>query len=226
MVAGLSNRVGPRFPVLPSPVPVFAMGSPSPYYENGGYWGTPDRGNNYISGVWQGTPFPGHLGGYGGYIGGGNAWSPPPGPSYTLYGQADPPPIYGAPHTLYHSVAAMNPPGEDEKKSEEKPPEMKKPEEPGKVGTGANLKFTVPAATKLYVDGRLTTSGGTERVFTTPPLAAGQKFYYDVKAELTVNGKPVVEEKRVVVEAGSKITESFDRLIAAANATGVVVAGK
>ena len=48
---------------------------------------------------------------------------------------------------------------------------------------GANLKFQLPAEAKLYVDGRLTMIGGTERAFTTPPLAAGSQFFYDVKAE-------------------------------------------
>lgn len=85
-----------------------------------------------------------------------------------------------------------------------------------KEGMGANLKFRLPADAKLYVDGRLTTIGGTERAFTTPPLAAGSKYYYDVKAEIVVDGKPVVEEKRVLVEAGATITESFPTLIAAA----------
>ena len=84
-----------------------------------------------------------------------------------------------------------------------------------KEGMGANLKFKLPAEAKLYVDGRLTMIGGTERSFTTPPLADGSQFYYDVKAEVIVDGKPVVEEKRVLVEAGATISESFPVLIAA-----------
>jgi uncharacterized protein (TIGR03000 family) len=97
---------------------------------------------------------------------------------------------------------------------------------PPKPGMGANLKFRVPADAKLYVDGRLTTVGGTERAFTTPPLNAGQKFYYDVRAEMTVDGKLVVEEKRVIVEAGGKVSESFQELIAAAERKAAAVAGR
>jgi uncharacterized protein (TIGR03000 family) len=90
---------------------------------------------------------------------------------------------------------------------------------------GANLKFTVPADTKLYVDGKLAPGSGTERAFYTPPLEAGKKFFYDVKAELVVDGKTVVEEKKVIVEAGAKITESFSKLTAVA-AKPDTVAGK
>lgn len=203
------------------------MGSRNPYYENGGYWGTPDRGNNYISGVWQGTPYPGHLGGYSGFNGGGSAWGPAVGmPSYTLYGAANPPAIYGAPNAIYTPVATMTPPGDGKTPDDKKPADMKKPDEPGKSGMGASLKFVVPADARLYVDGQLTTIAGSERVFTTPPLAAGQKFYYDVKAELLVNGIPIVEEKRVIVEAGANITETFAKVVAAGDGRSGIVAGK
>jgi uncharacterized protein (TIGR03000 family) len=97
---------------------------------------------------------------------------------------------------------------------EQKMPEPTKPTEP-KMGMGANIKFKVPANTLLYVDGKLTVLTGTERVFTTPPLAIGQKFFYEVKAELVVAGNLVTEEKRVVVESGADLTESFPKLLAA-----------
>jgi uncharacterized protein (TIGR03000 family) len=103
--------------------------------------------------------------------------------------------------------------------TEAKPTDAKPMETPvapkPKEGMGANLKFQLPADAKLYVDGRLTMIGGTERSFTTPPLAEGSTYYYDVKAEIIVNGKPVVEEKRVRVAAGATITETFPTLTAA-----------
>ena len=95
-----------------------------------------------------------------------------------------------------------------------------------KEGMGANLKFTLPAEAKLYVDGRLTMIGGTERAFTTPPLATGSQYYYDVKAEVVVDGKPVIEEKRILVEAGAPINETFPVLIAAVAGKPTPVAGK
>jgi len=95
-----------------------------------------------------------------------------------------------------------------------------------KKGMGANLKFKLPAEAKLYVDGRLTMIGGTERSFNTPPLPAGSQYYYDVKAEVIIDGKPVVEEKRVLVEAGATVNESFPVLIAAVAGQTTPVAGK
>jgi uncharacterized protein (TIGR03000 family) len=104
-----------------------------------------------------------------------------------------------------------------------------KPADPTKktgTGMGANIKFKVPAAAKLFVDGKLTVLTGSERTFTTPPLAMGEKYYYEVKAELAVGGKVIVEEKRVIVEAGSNLTESFPTLVAAAEGKPTTVAGK
>jgi uncharacterized protein (TIGR03000 family) len=95
-----------------------------------------------------------------------------------------------------------------------------------KEGMGAKLNFKLPAEAKLYVDGRLTMIGGAERSFSTPPLAAGSQYYYDVKAEVMVDGKPVIEEKRVLVEAGATINESFPVLIAAVNGKATPVANK
>ena len=90
------------------------------------------------------------------------------------------------------------------------------PKKTGGNEEGANIKFTLPANAKLFVDGRPTSGEGTERAFFTPPLTAGQKFFYDVKAELVVDGKVVTEEKRVIVAAGDDLRESFPKLFAAA----------
>jgi uncharacterized protein (TIGR03000 family) len=185
-------------------------------------------GANYQSGVLQGTPFSCHGGCYGGYYGGGSTWGPPVGlpvsslsPYTTAYG-------YG-PAILYKAHSDVNPPpavvvpAADPKDTKAVPPPVTDPKDPKEMG--ASLKFRLPAAAKLYVDGRPTALTGTERAFTTPPLAPGQKFYYDVKAVLATDGEPVVEERRVIVEAGANLTESFETLLAAeAKITGV--AGK
>jgi uncharacterized protein (TIGR03000 family) len=103
------------------------------------------------------------------------------------------------------------------------PPVMTVPVAPAAKGSdaapiGANIKFVLPADAKLYVDGKLTVGTGSERTFYTPPLAAGQQFFYDVKVETTVAGKPVVEEKKVIVTAGANVTEKFG--------SGAAVAGR
>jgi uncharacterized protein (TIGR03000 family) len=90
--------------------------------------------------------------------------------------------------------------------------------------TSASLKFKLPADAVLFVDGQKTAGEGTERAFYTPPLAGG-KFFYDVRAEMVIDGKAVTEEKRVVVQAGDQLTEAFPKLFAAAEAK-TQVAGK
>jgi uncharacterized protein (TIGR03000 family) len=171
------------------------------------------------------------FGGCVGFGGGGvSSWGPPVGmPPYTLHGYnqggvwgPSPPVVYADPHAVYGRVTNLTP------ATTVIPTETTKPMTPPTPpkGTGANIKFRLPADAKLYVDGKLTMLTGTERSFTTPALEAGQKFFYDVKAELMVDGKPVVEEKRVIVEAGSDLVEAFPKLLAAAPVNGNPVAGK
>lgn len=161
----------------------------------------------------------------------GSTWGPPIGmPPYTLHGYNTGLPGYGPGTPVV--VGNYTDPNAVWGAYPNRPPVMTIPVAPPAIpksgsdgGMGANLKFTVPADAKLFVDGAAVAGTGTERTFFTPPLAAGQKFFYDVKAELVVDGKTVTEEKRVIVEAGASVTESFPKLVAAAtNAT--TVAGK
>ncbi len=160
----------------------------------------------------------------GGSVSYGSSWGPPVGMlPYTLHGyNSGVTPVYGPgapvvlgsltdPYSVYGKVYNPN-----------QPPvitipvaPMVKPMGSDSTPMGANLKFTVPADAKLFVDGKLAPGSGTERAFYTPPLARGQKFFYDVKAELVVNGKTVTEEKKVIVEAGANLTETFPKLVAA-----------
>jgi uncharacterized protein (TIGR03000 family) len=83
----------------------------------------------------------------------------------------------------------------------------------------ARLTIEVPADAKLFVDGHLTKTTGASRNFHTPDLKVGSSFFYDIKAEITVDGNTVVEEFRLVVKAGDTLTQSFPKLIAAAKGT-------
>ena len=94
-----------------------------------------------------------------------------------------------------------------------KPVEMPTP-------TVANLSIELPATAKLFVDGQLISGSGEKRQFHTPALPKGQAYFYDVKAEIDVNGKTEVEEKRVVLKAGDELKESFPKLFAALKANG------
>ena len=92
-------------------------------------------------------------------------------------------------------------------------------------GKSANLKFRLPAGASLFVDGRATPGDGAERAFFTPALEAGQKYFYDVRAEVVAGGRTVSEDRRVVVEAGAELVVEFPKLVAAAGADSAL-AGK
>jgi len=85
------------------------------------------------------------------------------------------------------------------------------------VSATCKLTVELPADAKFYVDDQLTKGEGTQRFFHTPELPHGKTFFYDLKAEITVEGKVVVENKRVLVRGGEALSESFPKLIAAAN---------
>ena len=94
--------------------------------------------------------------------------------------------------------------------------------EPNKVETEkkstATLKLELPADAKLFVDGQPIDGDGAVRNFSTPELPVGRNYYYDMRAETTVNGTPVREEIRLVVRAGDALTHTFGELIAKAQA--------
>ncbi len=185
----------------------------------------------YGFGTLSGTPWACHGGCYGGYYGIGSAFGPSVIMVPTVWGHRTtggwgyaPPAIYGYPPAVYGTVTPPAPPEKTPQPIEQ--PKEKKEDKPAEKKMGANLKFVLPAEAKLYVDGQLTTPSGTERVFATPPLLPGQLYYYDVKAELNVHGRTVTEEKRVIVQAGANITETFGKLLLAAEGRGESVAGK
>jgi uncharacterized protein (TIGR03000 family) len=95
-----------------------------------------------------------------------------------------------------------------------------------KGNASANITIELPVNATLYVDGRPTAATGSVRQFHTPELPAGQPFYYDMRAEVEVGGRTVVEEIKVVVRAGDTLTRSFGQLLAAAGGPTDRVAAK
>jgi uncharacterized protein (TIGR03000 family) len=86
----------------------------------------------------------------------------------------------------------------------------------------ARLTVELPAAAKLFVDGAEVAGTGATRNFHTPELAADGTFFYDLRAEVEVNGAVQTEEKRVVVRAGETVTTSFAKLAAVVSDAGAV----
>lgn len=92
--------------------------------------------------------------------------------------------------------------------------------------TTANITIELPAQARLIVDGQPTESTGSVRQFHTPALPAGQAFFYEMKAELVINGETVVEDLKVIVHAGEHVVKSFETLMAAEKATPRTIAAK
>jgi uncharacterized protein (TIGR03000 family) len=83
----------------------------------------------------------------------------------------------------------------------------------------ARITVELPASAKLYVDGVLKNSEGLVRNFHTPDLTKGQSYYYDLKAEITIDGNTITDEKRIIVKAGETINEAFPKMVAALKAS-------
>lgn len=76
-------------------------------------------------------------------------------------------------------------------------------------GSPAKVTVRLPAEAKLYVDGMLAPMSSPTRTFNTPRLAAGQKYFYTLKAELDQDGQKRTETRQVVVEAGKQVEVDF-----------------
>jgi uncharacterized protein (TIGR03000 family) len=76
----------------------------------------------------------------------------------------------------------------------------------------ARLIVELPADAKLYVDDRPVKASSPRRTFHTPELELGQAYYYDLRAEVVRDGKPVTETRRVIVRAGAVIRADFSAL--------------
>jgi uncharacterized protein (TIGR03000 family) len=84
----------------------------------------------------------------------------------------------------------------------------------------AKLSFNLPKDAKLYVDDQPvdTADAGS---FQTPVLEKGRVYYYEVRAEVMRDGKPVSETRRILVKCGAVIRTDFSAL---GTTTGVVSA--
>ncbi len=75
----------------------------------------------------------------------------------------------------------------------------------------AQVEVHVPSCAQIWFDGQKTSQGGTERTFTSPALASGQNYVYEVRAAWTLDGKTVDEARKVAVHAGDHVVVDFQR---------------
>ena len=104
----------------------------------------------------------------------------------------------------------INPKKTDKKPGEEEiaplPEKVKKLT--GNVPTKATVRIVVPAGAKLYVDDRHIDVPSGTRVFQTPALAPGERYFYDVRIEIAGRS----EQRRVVLGAGADVAVDFPNL--------------
>lgn len=77
-------------------------------------------------------------------------------------------------------------------------------------GKSASLIIEKPADAKIFVDNLPVKSEGTTQAFATPTLDPSQSYFYVVRVEMTRDGKPISETRRVVVRSGQMIQETFN----------------
>jgi uncharacterized protein (TIGR03000 family) len=92
-----------------------------------------------------------------------------------------------------------------------------KPEDKGSSAAPGRARLIVelPADGKLYIDDRAIANTTGTRSFNTPELEPDQLYYYMVRVEVMRDGKPVSEERRVIVRAGEVAKASFAEVGAA-----------
>ena len=100
-------------------------------------------------------------------------------------------PRYGGHYRLYHYSPHMARIPQDEKP----PPDLV-----------AHLILRVPADAELWFNGtKVTGEEGTVRKFASPPLTAGRRYTYSIRAQWQKNGQTIKATREVHVKAGTHI---------------------
>jgi uncharacterized protein (TIGR03000 family) len=72
----------------------------------------------------------------------------------------------------------------------------------------ASVTVLLPEGAKLTVND-VVINAKDKQTFQTPKLEKGKSFFYTVKAEITRDGKPTTETRRIDVSAGKSVTVDF-----------------
>jgi uncharacterized protein (TIGR03000 family) len=86
------------------------------------------------------------------------------------------------------------------------------PPRPSEGPATASLTVKLPAQARLYVNDTLCPLTSAERKFSSPPLEKGKVYHYTLRAEMQLDGRPVVETQRVQVAAGKVVQIEFGKL--------------
>ena len=74
----------------------------------------------------------------------------------------------------------------------------------------ARITITVPSDARVSIDGSMTVSTDTTRIFESPTLQVGKSYSYTFQAEFVRDGKEVVVTREVKVQAGTDVTVSLE----------------
>jgi uncharacterized protein (TIGR03000 family) len=83
---------------------------------------------------------------------------------------------------------------------------------PEALGRPALVRIQVPAEADVWIEGDKTTATGPERIFRSPPLNAGTRFVYTVRAKWKAEGKEIEQVQAVGLQAGQEVKVSFPRV--------------
>jgi uncharacterized protein (TIGR03000 family) len=72
------------------------------------------------------------------------------------------------------------------------------------------LTVSVPEDAKIYVNNYLTTTPGTVREYISRNLNIGEKYAYEIRAEVVRDGKVITETKKIDLQAGAANELAFD----------------
>ncbi len=80
----------------------------------------------------------------------------------------------------------------------------------GSLPRPAQILVSLPADARLTIDEEKTQSGGTTRLFVSPPLRPDRSYSYTLKAQFVRDGKTVSLTKKASVSAGAETRVSFE----------------
>jgi uncharacterized protein (TIGR03000 family) len=106
----------------------------------------------------------------------------------------------------------INPGGKDPKGGEEVPLPKEKTKKASEDVGRATISIDIPEGGKLFVDGNAIKATAGKRTFQTPPLAIGERYFYDIRIEIAVNGTIRSDEKRVIIERGQSVAVDFTNI--------------
>jgi uncharacterized protein (TIGR03000 family) len=183
-----------------SPDVVLYGGAGAAYGYHGGCYGAGYASNSYFDPAMSGCT--GCYGAYGGHSG------------YGIPVPAVPEPKGGKPVEPFPPLESA--PKKEPKGAEDiAPPKEVKPKSstaPNLQNQRAIVRVEIPDGGKLYVDGKHIDVPAGTRVFQTPELAPGQRYFYDIKIEVEIAGIVRKDEQRVIVERGQDVAVDFPSL--------------